>query len=72
MLDACHTCGGPQAEEGVDFAYLIELPERPRPRVTQCRVWVCQCTVWGKQVRGPHADLALDQYGATTHRWGGG
>ena len=69
-LDACPTCGGPLAEERVDFAYRTELPQRPRPHVTQYRVWVCRCTVCGSQVRGQHPDLAPEQYGASAHRLG--
>jgi transposase len=69
-LDACPTCGGPLEEERVDLAYTTELPERPRPKVTQYRVWVCRCAVCGTQVRGKHPDVAPDQYGATAHRLG--
>jgi len=69
-LDACPICGGSLAEERVDFAYLTELPALPRPKVTQYRVWVCRCTVCGKQVRGQHPELAPDQHGATAHRLG--
>ena len=69
-LDACPKCGGPLAEERVDLAYTTELPALPRPQVTQYRVWVCRCTVCGRQVRGQHPDLAPDQYGATAHRLG--
>jgi transposase len=70
IRDSCPACGGPLAEERVDFAYRTERPERPRPQVTQTRVRVCRCTVCGTQVRGQHPDLALDQYGATAHRLG--
>jgi transposase len=70
ILEACPACGGPLAEERVDFAYTTELPDLPRPRVTQYRVWVCRCTACGTQVRGQHPDLAPDQYGATAHRLG--
>ena len=37
-LDGCPACGGPLEEERVDFAYQTEIPERPRPQVTQYRV----------------------------------
>jgi transposase len=70
IIESCPACGGPLAEERVDFAYRTELPERPRPKVTQSRVRVCRCTVCGTQVRGQHPDLAPDQYGATAHRLG--
>jgi hypothetical protein len=70
LLDGCPVCGGPLAEERVDFAYRTELPERPRPQVTRYRVWVCRCTVCGQPVRGHHPDVAPDPYGATAHRLG--
>jgi transposase len=69
-LEACPACGGPLAEERVDLADQTELPARPRPQVTQSRVWVCRCTGCGHQVRGRHPDLAPDQAGATAHRLG--
>jgi transposase len=69
-LDACPACGGPLAEERVDFAYRTELPQAPRPQVTQYRVWVCRCTVCGRQVHGQHPDLAPEQHGASAHRLG--
>jgi hypothetical protein len=69
-LDGCPTCGGPLEEERVDFVYATELPEKPRPQVTQYRVWVCRCMVCGTQVRGQHPAVAPDQAGATAHRLG--
>jgi hypothetical protein len=70
MLDSCPACGGALEEERVDLAYQTELPEQPRPQVTQYGVWVCRCTVCGHTVRGQHPDLAPDQAGATAHRVG--
>jgi transposase len=69
-LECCPTCGGKLAEKRVDFAYITDLPPLPQPKVTQYRVWVCQCTGCGRRVRGQHPDLAPDQYGATAHRVG--
>jgi transposase len=69
-LESCPTCGGKLAEKRVDFAYITDLPPLPQPKVTQYRVWVCQCTGCGRRVRGQHPDLAPDQYGATAHRVG--
>src|ERR687891_762755 len=54
----------------MDFAYVTELPPRPRPRVTQYQVWVCKCTGCSRKIRGEHPNLATDQYGATAHRLG--
>jgi transposase len=69
-LESCPACGGKLAEKQVDFAYITDLPPSPQPKVTQYRVWVCQCTGCGRRVRGQHPDLAPDQYGATAHRVG--
>jgi transposase len=69
-LESCPTCGGKLAEKRVDLADITDLPPLPQPRVTQYRVWVCQCTGCGRRVRGQHPDLAPDQYGATAHRVG--
>ena len=69
-LEACPECGGRLEEERVDFAYITDIPPMPRPKVTQYRVRVCQCSRCGQQVRGQHPDLAPDQFGATAHRVG--
>ena len=69
-LESCPTCGGKLAEKRVDLAYITDLPPLSQPKVTQYRVWVCQCTGCGRRVPGQHPDLALDQYGATAHRVG--
>jgi transposase len=68
--ETCPGCGSRLAEERVDFAYITDIPPRPRPKVTQYRVWVCWCTACGRTVRGKHPDLASNQYGATAHRVG--
>ena len=69
-LEACPGCGAKLAEERVDLAYITDIPPLPRPKVTQYRVWVCQCLACGRKVRGEHPDLVPDQYGATAHRVG--
>ena len=69
-LAACPACGGPLTQERVDLASTTDIPAMPRPTVTQYRVSVCRCLVWGQQVRGQHPDVAPDQYGATAHRVG--
>jgi hypothetical protein len=51
-------------------AYQTEIPARPTPQVTLSRVWVCRCTVCGRQVRGQPSQVAPDQAGATAHRLG--
>jgi hypothetical protein len=60
-LAVCPACGGPLAEAVMDFAYTTDLPPRPRPTVTQYRVAVCRCTVYGTRVRGQHPAVAPDQ-----------
>jgi len=69
-LDACPACGGRLEEERVDLVSTTELPEIPRPKMTQYRVWICRCTACGTRVRGQHPDVAPDQQGATVHRVG--
>jgi transposase len=69
-LDACPKCGGRLQRERVDVAYTTEIPQHPRPQVTQYRVWVCRCTTCGIQVRGHHPDVPPNQAGATAHRLG--
>lgn len=67
---ACPACGGALAHERTDWAYTTEIPSLPQPIVTAYRVAVCRCVICGQQVRGPHPEVAPDQYGATAHRVG--
>lgn len=69
-VSACPACGGALESERVDVAYRTEIPDIPKPIVTEYRVEVCRCTQCGKQVRGQHPEVAADQYGATAHRFG--
>jgi transposase len=66
----CPYCGGPLEEDGVEFATTTDVPQQPKPEVTQYRVAVCRCRECGKKVRGTARGLAADQYGATAHRVG--
>ena len=68
--DNCPGCGGVLEQEGVDVAYVTDIPAMPRPQVTEYRVQVCRCRGCGKRVRGRHPDVAPDQYGASAHRVG--
>ena len=54
----------------VDVAYVTDIPEMPRPQVTEYRVQVCRCRGCGRRVRGRHAEVGADQYGASAHRMG--
>ena len=68
--DSCPGCGGRLQHEGVDVAYVTDIPPTPQPIVTEYRVQVCRCMSCGKQVRGRHPDVTPDQYGASAHRIG--
>ena len=68
--DSCPGCGGVLEQEGVDVAYVTDIPAMPRPQVTEYRVQVCRCRGCGRRVRGRHAEVGADQYGASAHRMG--
>ena len=57
-------------QEGVQVAYVTDIPPIPRPQVTEYRVRICRCLCCGKRVRGRHPDVAPDQYGTSAHRVG--
>lgn len=65
----CPDCGGTLGK-ATEIASTTDLPERPRPVVRRYEVQVRQCRRCGRKVRGRHADLAPEQYGATAHRLG--
>ena len=62
--------GGVLEQEGVDVVYVTDIPAMPRPQVTEYRVQVCRCRGCGRRVRGRHAEVGADQYGASAHRMG--
>ena len=68
--DNCPGCGGVLEQEGVDVAYVTDIPAIPGPQVTEYRVQVCRCRGCGRRVRGRHAEVGPDQYGASAHRMG--
>ena len=68
--DNCPGCGGVLEQEGVDVAYVTDIPAMPRPQVTEYRVQICRCVSCGRRVRGRHRDVGPDQYGASAHRVG--
>ena len=68
--DNCPGCGGVLEQEGVDVAYVTDIPAMARPQVTEYRVQVCRCRGCGRRVRGRHAEVGADQYGASAHRVG--
>ena len=68
--DNCPGCGGVLEQAGVDVAYVTDIPAMPRPQVTEYRVQVCRCRGCGRRVRGRHAEVGADQYGASAHRMG--
>ena len=54
----------------MDVAYVTDIPEMPRPEVTEYRVQMCRCRGCGRRVRGRHPEVGPDQYGASAHRVG--
>ena len=68
--DSCPGCGGRLEYEGVQVAYVTDIPPVPRPQVTEYRIQIGRCLCCGKRVRGRHPDVAPDQYGASAHRMG--
>lgn len=67
---SCPECGGELAEDRVEEASVVDLPEVVRPRVRLFRVGARRCQRCGATARGRHPDLAPDQRGATAHRLG--
>lgn len=63
-------CGGSLEFLRYEEASNTDPPKDVHPHVTKYRVPVCRCQRCGVTVRGKHADLAPDQYGATAHRYG--
>ena len=53
----------------MDKAFITELP-KIKPQITQYNVPVVSCPNCGKEVRGEHPDLCLNQQGATRHQLG--
>ena len=68
--DTCPGCGGRLDDEGVNVAYVTDIPPIRRPEVRAYRVQVCRCRSCGRAVRGEHPEVAADQYGASAHRVG--
>ena len=71
-LDACPTCGGPLEGERVDLAYTTEMPQCPRPQVTQYRVWVCRCTRVAPRCAGSIRTWRRTKPGRPPTAWGRG
>ena len=67
---SCPGCGGVLEREGVDVAYVTDIPAMPRPEVRGYRVQVCRCRDCGRRVRGRHPEVGPDQYGASAHQVG--
>jgi transposase len=66
----CPHCSGAVEPDGTEIATTTEVPEQPKPLVTQYRVNVGHCKKCGRSVRGTAPGLAPDQFGATAHRVG--
>ena len=68
----CLSCGftGELRFKRLDKAWISELIAENAIVTTAYSVPVMQCPQCGAVVRGQHADLAADQFGATAHRCG--
>ena len=66
----CPCCGGDLHYERTDEASVTDMPQAAQPEVKSYAVEVRRCERCGQRVRGQHADVAPDQYGATAHRVG--
>jgi len=66
----CPCCGGELRHERTDEATVTDMPQAAQPEVKSYAVEVRRCERCGQRVRGPHPDVAPDQYGATAHRVG--
>ena len=69
--NVCPKCQTPLLLESyrMDQAFITELP-KIKPHITQYNVPVVSCPNCGKEVRGEHPDLCLNQRGATRHQLG--
>lgn len=70
--NTCGACGftGELLFKRQDKAWISELVKDQALVVTEYHVPVMTCPTCGRTVRGQHADLAADQFGATAHRCG--
>ena len=70
MPTTCSRCGGHDLEYlDTETPTITDLPAIPQPIVTLYRRPVCRCAC-GHIERGRHLDLADDQFGASSHRFG--
>src|SRR5947209_14259632 len=69
-VSQCPCCGGELRYERTDAASVTDMPPAAQPEVKSYAVEVRRCQRCGQRVRGPHPDVAADQYGATAHRLG--
>lgn len=66
----CPDCGGELQSGGSEIVTNTELPPFPKPIVKAYRIQLRHCVRCRRQVRGQHAEVAPDQWGATAHRLG--
>ncbi len=67
--DECPACGE-KLETDVEVATTIDVPEKAQRTIKRFEVETGKCPRCGMRVRGRHAGLAGDQFGATAHRVG--
>lgn len=66
----CPDCGGELAGEEQEIVTNTEIPPAPKPEVKAYRIHIRHCSRCQRRVRGPHPEVAPDQFGATAHRLG--
>lgn len=66
----CPDCGGELQAAGSEIVTNTELPPLPKPIVKAYRLQLKRCVHCRRPVRGQHAEVAPDQWGATAHRLG--
>jgi transposase len=69
-LTVCPACGGALQAVGSEVVTNTELPPLPKPSVKAYRIQIHACRECQRPVRGQHAEVAPDQWGATAHRLG--
>lgn len=66
----CPACGGDLIGDDQEIVTNTEIPPAPSPEVKAYRVHSRTCSRCQRKVRGPHPEVAPDQFGATAHRLG--
>ena len=68
--DNCPGCGGVLEQEGVDVAYVTDIPAMPRPQVTEYRGRCIGVVAAADGYEDATSRLVRTSYGASAHRMG--